>query len=173
MEFEFKWKRAGTPIDVPITEYLGDLLKTELDKGYMLKVAVGTDSQRHGKQFKFATVILIMVKEDMGGGVVKGHGGKMIDAVHFHGFKAKRKDGVNERMLYEVGKSIEAAYIIAPVLIQYGVSLEIHADINPDPRWESNKALSQAIGYILGMGYEFKIKPDAWGASFGADRYAK
>jgi predicted RNase H-related nuclease YkuK (DUF458 family) len=51
--------------------------------------------------------------------------------------------------------------------------MEIHADINPDPKWESNKALSQAIGYILGMGYEFKVKPSAWAASYCGDKYAK
>lgn len=170
---EFKWKRAGVPVTVPITEYLEDLIKTELDKGYLLRVAVGTDSQRDGKKFKFATVILITVKEDMGNGVLKGHGGKMIDAVYYNTFKARRKEGVNERMLYEVGKSIEVAYQISELLDKYGIKIEIHADINPDPRWESNKALSEAIGWILGMGYEFKIKPWAWASSFGADKYAK
>jgi hypothetical protein len=51
----------------------------------------------------------------------------------------------------------------------YEVPLEIHADINPDPKHESNKALQQAVGYILGMGYEFKVKPESYCASHCAD----
>ena len=77
---------------------------------------------------------------------------------------------VNERMVYEVGKSVEVAYEIAPLLDLYDIKMEIHADINPDPKHESNTALQQAVGYILGMGYEFKVKPDAWAASNAADK---
>jgi hypothetical protein len=52
----------------------------------------------------------------------------------------------------------------------YEVKLEIHADINPNPMFESNKALQQSVGYILGMGYNFKIKPDAIASSSCADK---
>jgi predicted RNase H-related nuclease YkuK (DUF458 family) len=80
------------------------------------------------------------------------------------------KELVNERMVFEVSKSVEVAYEIAPLLDLYDIPLEIHADINPDPVHESNKALQQAIGYILGMGYGFKVKPDAYTASNVADK---
>ena len=73
-------------------------------------------------------------------------------------------------MVFVVSKSIEVATEIAELLDLYEIPLEIHADINPDPRYDSNKALQSAVGYILGMGYEFKIKPDAWAASTAADR---
>lgn len=167
------WKRAGQKIDIPITEYLGELISAEMAKGNLLKVSIGTDSQRSGRGFKFATVILITRKLDMGNGVLQGKGGMMMYTEYYHSFKGKRKDSVNERMIYEVGKSIEVASEVASVLDFFGIKLEIHADINPDPRWESNKALSAAVGYILGMGYDFKIKPDAWAASYGGDKYAK
>ena len=72
-------------------------------------------------------------------------------------------------MLYEVSKSLEVAYEIAPLLDLYGIKLEIHADINPDSKYESNKAFQSAVGYILGMGYEFKVKPDSYCASHCAD----
>ena len=73
-------------------------------------------------------------------------------------------------MVFEVGKSVEVAYEVAPLFDLYEIKLEIHADINPNPEHDSNKALQQAVGYILGMGYEFKIKPDAWAASSAADK---
>lgn len=166
------WRRAGKKIQVPLNEYLEEIIKTEKGPNDIWRISVGTDSQRDGRKYKFATVILISVKEDLGNGVLKGKGGKMIDATYHLPVHGKNKEGVNERMLIEVGKSIEIAFEISPVLETHGIKMEIHADINADPRWESNKALSHAVGYILGMGYEFKIKPDAWAASYGGDRYA-
>jgi hypothetical protein len=73
-------------------------------------------------------------------------------------------------MVFEVGKSIEVSYEIAPLLDLYEIKLEVHADINPDPKHESNKALQQAVGYILGMGYDFKVKPEAYASSHVADK---
>jgi predicted RNase H-related nuclease YkuK (DUF458 family) len=151
---------------------LDNLIKEEFNLNHLLSVSVGTDSQRNGRGYKFATVVLITVREDIGGGVIVGRGGKIISATYNMNTFNKNKEGVNERMLMEVSKSIEVAYEIAPLLDSYGIKMEIHADINTDPKWESNKALSQAIGYILGMGYEFKVKPTAWAATYAGDRYA-
>jgi|Laugrespbdmm15dd_1035085.scaffolds.fasta_scaffold70888_2 predicted RNase H-related nuclease YkuK (DUF458 family) len=165
-----KWKRNDKLIEEPINDYLEKLITDELDKNRMLKVSVGTDSQKLGKSYKFATVILITTSEDLGGGVTVGRGGMIISATYFNDFKQTNKELVNERMIFEVGKSVEVAYEIAPLLDLYDIKLEVHADINPDPKHESNKALQQAVGYILGMGYEFKVKPDAWAASNAADK---
>ena len=167
-----KWKRNDIVIEEPISDYLSKIFDEEIEKGHMFKVSVGTDSQRGGGKgtYKFATVILITSSEDLGGGVITGRGGKVIAATYYNTFKqTNAKELVNERMVYEVGKSVEAAYEIAPLLDLYDVKLEIHADINPNPAHESNKALQTAVGYILGMGYSFKIKPDAWAASTAAD----
>ena len=164
-----KWKRNDEVIKVPIVEYLEQLFEKEMEKGIRLKVSIGTDSQKAEKgTYKFATVILIKTSEDLGG-VIVGRGGMVISSTYYNEFKAKNKELVNERMVFEVSKSVEVAYEIAPLLDLYEIPLEIHADINPDPRHESNKALQQAIGYILGMGYVFKVKPDAWTASYAAD----
>jgi len=168
-----KWERAGKKINVPLIEYLESLIKEELELKHKLQVSVGTDSQKNSRGYKFATVILITVREDIGGGVTVGRGGKIISATYNINVFGKDKEGVNERMLTEVSKSIEVAYEIAPLLDLYGIKMEIHADINPDPKWESSKSLSQAVGYILGMGYEFKVKPSAWAASYCGDKYAK
>lgn len=150
-----KWKRNDKVIEENIVDYLEKLFDDELAKGRMLKVSVGTDSQKqHGNTYKFATVILITTTEDLGGGVIVGRGGKIIATTYTHVFKQSNKELVNERMVFEVGKSIEVAFEIAPLLDLYEIKLEIHADINPNPKHESNKALQQSVGYILGMGYE-------------------
>lgn len=175
-----KWKRNDVVINEPIIEYLEKLFDAEMEKGMKLKVSIGTDSQRSGGKgsYKFATVILISTSQDLGGLDV-GRGGMIISATYYNTFKPRNpnvknkefaKELVNERMVYEVGKSVEVAYEIAPLLDLYEIPLEIHADINPNPAHDSNKALQQAIGYILGMGYQFKIKPEAWAASNAADK---
>jgi predicted RNase H-related nuclease YkuK (DUF458 family) len=170
-----KWTRNNETINEPIVDYLEKLIEAELEKGYILKVSVGTDSQKAGGKgnYKFATVILITTSEDLGGGTIVGRGGMIISATYYNQFKTIKgdKELVNERMVFEVGKSVEVAYEIAPLLDLYEIQLEIHADINPDPLHDSNKALQSAVGYILGMGYSFKVKPDAFAASSGADKF--
>lgn len=167
-----RWKRNDVVIKEPIVEYLEKLFDEQLVLNRKLSVSIGTDSQRANKgSYKFATVILIRMQEDLGAGIIVGRGGMLISATYYNDFKAKNKELVNERMVFEVSKSVEVAYEIAALLDLYEIPLEIHADINPDPRYESNKALQQAIGYILGMGYGFKVKPEAWTSSYCADKF--
>lgn len=171
---EMKWKRMGKgPINMDLIEYLEMLFEKELEEGRTFKVCIGTDSQRKGKGYRFATVIVIATYEDLGGGVTVGRGCKVIGANYMSNRYPKNKEGVKERMLFEVAKSIEVAYEVSPLLDLYEVPLEVHADINPDIKWESSKALSEAVGYILGMGYDFKVKPDAWAASKSADKASR
>jgi predicted RNase H-related nuclease YkuK (DUF458 family) len=173
-----KWIRNNKPIEENLVDYLEKLFDEQMEKNRMMKVSIGTDSQKiKGTLYKFATVILISTSEDLGGNVIVGRGGMIIASTYSHDFMKKDSDGrkrdkelVNERMVFEVGKSIEVATEIAELLDVYEIPLEIHADINPNPKHDSNKALQSAVGYILGMGYEFKIKPEAWAASTAADR---
>jgi predicted RNase H-related nuclease YkuK (DUF458 family) len=170
---ELKWNRMTKgPITKPLVEYLEDIFEKSIKDGLILRVAIGTDSQRGKKGFKFATVIIITTFEDLGG-VVVGRGGMVIGAKFYNDKYKKGKEGVKERMIFEVSKSIEVAYEISPLLDLYDIPLEIHADINPDVKWESNKALNEAVGYILGMGYDFKVKPNAFASSSAADRLTK
>lgn len=168
-----KWVRAGKEINEPLTDYLEKIILEEKENNRTLQVSVGTDSQINGNFYKCATVVLLRVLEDMGNGTVVGRGGKVISATYdLHVFKMK-KQGVNERMLKEVEKSIEVAYEINPVLEKYGIPLEVHIDVNANPRYESNKALNEAIGWVMGMGYAYKIKPDSYAATHVGDKYAK
>lgn len=166
-----KWKRNDKVIEKPIVEYLESLFDEEMSKGNRLSVYVGTHSQKASKgSYKFATVIIIrkFKNEDnrLNG---NGEGAMLLATTYYKDFKLRNKEAVNERMVFEVSKSIEVAYEIAPLLDLYDIPLEVHADINPNPIHESNKALQQAIGYILGMGYNFKVKPEAYAASYAAD----
>lgn len=190
-----KWKRTSSsskkkPIDKPLVDYLEELLDEELEKGFELKVCVGTDSQKAGRGYKFATAIVIETVECLGYDTVKnvlgeeekvplyvGRGAMVLGSTFWEEMKAstnKKKhreiEILNQRMLKEVSTSINVGYEIWPLLDLYGIPLEIHADINADPKYPSNASMSEALGYITGMGWESKVKPDAYAASTGADK---
>jgi len=59
---------------------------------------------------------------------------------------------------------------LCDLFIKYQVEMEVHADINTNPSFKSNDALKEAMGYILGMGFAFKAKPEAFASSCCADK---
>jgi predicted RNase H-related nuclease YkuK (DUF458 family) len=90
--------------------------------------------------------------------------------MYIHNYKMQKQMGLRERMILEVAKSVEVAYALCDLLDEFDVALEVHADINTDPHFKSNEALKEAMGYILGMGFVFKAKPDAFASSYCADK---
>lgn len=153
-----KWRRLdGTKIELPISEAVEKSLINERELGNKIKVCIGTDSQRRGDETEFATVIVLLRK---------GHGGFMF----INNDRTKNKMSLKERLLIEVSRSIDIAYHLCPLFDRYGTELEVHADINTNPRFGSNTALSEAMGYILSMGFTFKAKPDAHAASCCANK---
>lgn len=152
------WKRFnGDRIDLPIKEEVEATIKRETEAGYRLKVCIGTDSLVHTNVTEFATVI-VFLREQRGG------------FMYIHTDSSKRNYSVKERMLVEVGQSIETAYHLCDILDAYDVDLEVHADINTNPYFKSSSALNEAMGYILSMGFVFKAKPDAFASSYCADK---
>lgn len=153
------WRKFdGTKIEIPILQQMEETIINETKQGYRLKVCIGTDSQVHGETVEFATVI-VFLREKRGGFM-------FIENSRMNAFQMTLK----ERMIHEVSKSVQIAYALCPVLDRYKVELEVHADINTDPEFQSNSALKDAMGYILGMGFVFKAKPDAFASSSCADK---
>ncbi len=152
------WKKfSGEVIHAPILLEIEQAIIRETEKGYHLKVCIGTDSQVKGAITDFATVIVLLRSH---------HGGFM----YIHQERSSQQMSIKERMLVEVQKSIETAYSICDLLDLYDVDLEVHADINTSPSFKSNKALNEAMGYILSMGFIFKAKPEAFASSTCADK---
>ena len=152
------WRKFnGDPISLPIKSAVENAIKRETGCGFKLKVCIGTDSQVKGKETEFATVIVFLRE---------GHGGFMF----IHNEKTTHKYSIKERMLVEVAKSIEIAYELCDLFTTYDVDMEVHADINTNPQFKSNEALREAMGYILGMGFAFKAKPEAFASSSCANK---
>ncbi|MES2776112.1 MAG: ribonuclease H-like YkuK family protein [Bacteroidota bacterium] len=152
------WRKFnGESISLPIKQAVEDAIKRETLAGNHLKVCIGTDSQVKGVITEFATVIVFLRQ---------GRGGFMF----IHNEKTTRKYSIKERMLVEVAKSIEIAYELCDLFTEFDVDMEVHADINTNPSFKSNEALREAMGYILGMGFAFKAKPEAFASSSCANK---
>jgi len=148
---------SGEPLRAPVKKAVEDAIVRETAKGFKLKVCIGTDSQVRGAETEFATVIVFLREK---------HGGFMFIAND----KTCQKFSIKERMLVEVAKSIEIAYELCNLFNRYDVDMEVHADINTNPQFKSNEALREAMGYILGMGFAFKAKPEAFASSSCANK---
>ena len=152
------WRRLnGQKIELPIKDAVEKTIIEETGLGNKLKVCIGTDSQVRGEVIEFATVI-VFLREKKGGFMFIQHD------------RSEKKMSIKERMITEVGKSVDIAYKLCDLLDKYDVGLEVHADLNTDPHFQSNVALKEAMGYILGMGFVFKAKPDAFASSSCADK---
>jgi uncharacterized protein len=155
---EQQWRKLnGERIKQPIEDEVSNVLIREKELGHEMKVCIGTDSQVKGKITEFATVIVF---------IRKGKGGFM----YIQNEITKQKMSIKQRMLMEVNKSIEVAYALCNIFSRYSVDMEVHADINTNPNFKSNDALKEAMGYIIGMGFAFKAKPEAFASSSCANK---
>jgi len=153
-----QWRKLnGERIKIPIANEVTNVLMREREAGHEMKVCIGTDSQVKGKETEFATVIVF---------IRKGKGGFM----YRHNEITKQRMSIKQRMLMEVVKSIEVAYALCNIFSRFSVDMEVHADINTNPNFKSNDALKEAMGYIVGMGFAFKAKPEAFASSNCANK---
>jgi uncharacterized protein len=147
----------GKRIELSIKEKVNEALEKEITKGHRLKVCIGTDSQVKGQETEFATVI-VFLRERAGG------------FMFIHNERTTQEFTIKERMLKEVARSVEIAYHLCGLFDQYNIDMEVHADINTNAAFKSNTALNDAMGHILGMGFAFKAKPEAFASSSCANK---
>lgn len=153
-----EWQKYnGESIRCSLLESVEKTILQEQENGNQLKIFIGTDSQVKRNIVEFATAI-VFIREHKGG------------FMFVRKEKTHLKLSIKERMLSEVQKSIEVAYLLCPLLDLYNVELEVHADINTNPSFKSNTALHEAMGYIIGMGFAFRAKPDSFASTTCANR---
>lgn len=130
------------------------------------KVYIGTDSYRFKKQdvwyARYTTVVVVHINGKNGCRVF----GK-IDTERDYDVK---KNKPVMRMMNEVYRTVEMFQELKDVIGDR--SIEVHVDINKDPKHGSNVAYSQAQGYIKGTcQVDAVFKPNALIASFAADHF--
>jgi len=134
------------------------------------KIYIGTDSVRFRKDgrwyAKYASVCVVHINGKNGCRVFKH---RSIEPDY-----DVKKNRPSLRLMNEVMKSCELYTQLTPFIDEFDV--EIHCDVNIDPKHGSNCVATQAAGYVLGVTGlaedQVKLKPNAFAASFGADHYA-
>lgn len=148
-------------------------LDIEILKKYIIscsptsKIFIGCDSERYKKKdvwyADYATVVVIHINGK--------NGCKIFGEITTEkDFQSKGKP--NLRLMTECYKVSHLYLQLADVLIDKEV--ELHLDLNKNPKYASNEVVQQAVGYIKGVCDIIpKIKPEAWAASVAADRFSE
>lgn len=129
------------------------------------KVYIGSDSERFkiGDAWYADYMTVVVVHID------GCHGCKVFGQISRDRDYDQKKNRPQMRMMNEVYKTSEMFLSLADVLVDREV--EIHLDISTDSKNGSNVAMQEAIGYIRGTcNITPMLKPNAFCASFGADR---
>lgn len=132
-------------------------------------IYVGCDSVRFKKKVKgrtqqfarYATVVVLHMDSSKGC--------KLFYKEEYLPDYGKKTESLVNRLIQEATFAIEVTTALAPYIGDR--HFEVHLDINAHEAHASNKAASQACGYVLGStGIRPKIKPQAFAAMFAADR---
>ena len=129
------------------------------------RIYLGCDSERYRmRDTWYADYILAVVVHRDG-----NHGCKLFGEVVTERDYDQRRDRPAQRLMTEVYKISELYLQLADVL--EGRDVEVHLDINPDEQYGSSCVIQQAVGYIKGVCNVIPmVKPDAFAASYAADR---
>lgn len=132
------------------------------------KLYIGGDSERFRvKGVWHADYILVLVVHING-----NKGCKIFGQVERELDYDQRKDRPVQRLMNEAYKIAAFYETLKDVIEASGFDIQIHVDLNPDKTAGSSCAIDQAVGYIQAMtGIIPFPKPDAFAASYAADRW--
>jgi uncharacterized protein len=131
-----------------------------LDSSQESSVYIGCDSIRFRKNkmwyAKYSTVVIVHMDSKKGCRLFH----ESVDMPDYGNLK--------QRLLTEVQYAVATATEIIEVLGNR--HMEIHLDINPDPKHKSNVAVKEALGWVKGsLNMDAKIKPASFAATHAAD----
>jgi predicted RNase H-related nuclease YkuK (DUF458 family) len=133
-----------------IKSYVGQYPETE--------ILIGCDSQNKKRESIYAVVI---------GLYRPGKGAHVL----YSRFNTPRERENVTRLLNEVWHSIEVAELLKAELNIKATWIDI--DLNPDPKYRSNQALTSAVGIVTGMGYNVRHKGNSPVMTYAADHLVK
>jgi uncharacterized protein len=133
------------------------------------RVYIGCDSSRHrdreGKWMGSYSTAVVVHNIDVNG---IGHGCRVFCDTEIMEDYDQRHDRPAMRMMNEAFKAVEAYQQLEDELIMREV--EVHLDVNQDPKHGSNCAMAMTMGYVKGTtGRDVQVKPNAFAASYAAD----
>lgn len=149
-----------------VIQIIRGFLEEEPNAEYSL--VIGTDSQEKSsldngsKKINLVTAVLVHRK---------GFGGRYF----WHRTNKNNIYSLREKIYAETMASLSLASIFVPLLKKRlnghspKYNLEIHIDVGE--HGDTRDMIKEVVGMVNGNGYVAKTKPDAYGASYVADRY--
>ena len=128
---------------VPVPDII-NYIKNYLNERAEVELLVGSDSQSYSNSKTVYGVVIALY--------TKGKGAHVLCTKDSTPFE---KDTSN-RLMTEVWKAVEVAEFLRENGLPKASFIDI--DLNPDPRYRSNKVLRQAVGLVEGMGYKVRYK---------------
>lgn len=129
------------------------------------KIYLGADSARYKKGNKWYADYTLAIVVHIDG----CHGCKIFGEIQTEVDYDAKASRPSIRLMNEVYKVAELFQKIEDCIGNRQV--EIHLDINPNERYNSNMVIQQAVGYIRGTCNVIPmVKPKAFAASYAADR---
>lgn len=125
------------------------------------KIIIGTDSVKLGYNFIFTNAICIL-------------NNNFYDRRYFYHREILKDNSyldLSKRLLKETTDSISIALSLKETL--KNANIEIHADVNSNVQHKSSRYNNMIKGYIIGCGFNVKIKPQAFVASSIADLHTR
>jgi len=134
-------------------------VKDLIEKGS--NVYVGTDSMLRGSNCIFATVIAFHNNE------------KKIATYYYKKFRSTNPEYKNlkSKITEEVSLSVQAAQKVNEC--SPSTKVEVHVDIGLNKENKTRVMMPTVTGWISGMGFGLKVKPDSWASSSIADNHTK
>lgn len=120
---------------------------------------IGTDSLQTGRFTQFVTVVVF--HRPTKGGVVA-----------FTRLVQPRIVSMRERLFREVLMSVQLAIDVNEYLPK-SASLEVHIDATTDLKYASSSVVKELVGMVMGQGFRYSVKPDAWVSTHVADHIVR
>ena len=150
---------SGDYKETSLEEIFVDIRNHSKNKG---KIYIGSDSYVQKQNCIFCCAIVLHGAEGQSGG-----------RYYYHRFLTHKNNfpSMTTRITHEVQKSIEIGMEVGQECPN--VKVELHLDINNDKRMSSQKMVESMTGWVKGLGFDCKIKPDSWASSKIADIHTK
>lgn len=129
------------------------------------KIFIGTDSFKSKRDTNFATAICLYGS---------GNQSRYFYVKDRISTKKRYYNILSIRITEEVRRSVELAeHLTVDHSFSYE-DIELHLDVSPVALKNGTSKLSEALtGYVVGAGFECRVKPEAWASQTVADKHSK
>lgn len=156
MQLTQTYKTLNDNVKVDLIPYVKEYIKNHPN----VEILIGCDSQNRKRETIYAVVIGLYIPQK----------GAHVLYSRFSTPRVSIKEN-STRLLNEVWYSVEIAERIKN---EIGVVAKwIDIDLNPDKKFLSNKALTDAVGLVIGMGYKVRHKGNCPMMTYAGDKLVK